>query len=412
MPGDTESEEDGNPQPGPDPGKPEKPPAKPKRRIGWWVARLAFLLSLGAIAGLFLLSRSPWVSQLITRVVADSFNSRFPATLSVERAILHPFDNAFELKGIRIVPYPPVPSHRSGNPRGERGEEVPVRLDKLELIYDPLSLLQGDVRIRELHLARPQVSLRVEGDGRLNLQGLISAIMEELSRREKGRTGVSIDRIRLSQGGIRFQDDRHRLHGELSHIRFKGVMGTEKMDLIGLLKAEGQLSFPGASRAFESLVADLYLIQGSLILKRLEMESEGLELSAQGKATQLGSRQPALSATFTLKAPQKALNRLAFARNLNLKGDFRAQGQLEGHLTAPRATLEMTSPQGSLQDVGFRHLRGVAQVTLEGVRLTHLSAETLGGRLQGKGWLPFSFEKGGAPPQGSAPQQSGDAESP
>lgn len=395
MPGDTEREEEGIPRPIPDPGQPEKPPEKPKRRIVWWTARLTFLLSLGAIAALFLLSRSPWVSRQLTHVVADSFNRRFPATLSIERAILHPFDNAFELKGIRIVPYPPVPSHRSVNPLWEKSAEIPIRLDKIRLTYDPFSLLQGEVRLRDLQLAQPKIHLRVEKDGRFNLQGLISAIMEELSRPKKEKIRVSIDRIRLSKGTIRLQDDRRRLYGELSNIQFKGVMGAEKMDLIGFLKAEGRLSYSGVSRGFESILADLSLIQGSLLLKRLELESEGLELSAQGKAVRLGSPQSALSATFTLEGPQRALDRIAFARNLKLKGDFRAKGQLEGHLTAPRATLEMTIPQGSLQDVGFRHLRGVAQVTLEGVRLTHLSAETLGGRLQGTGWLPFSFEERG-----------------
>lgn len=412
MPGDTEREQEGIPQTGPDPGQPEQSPEKPKRKIGWWAARLIFLLSLGSIAALFLLSRSPWVSHQITRVVADSFNRRFPARLSIERAILHPFDNDFELKGIRIVPYPPVPSRLSGGPLGEKGEEAPVRLDKIRLIYDPFSLLQGEVWIRELQLARPQVHLRVEGDGRLNLQGLISAFMEELSKKEKGKIRVSIDRIRLSKGEIRLQDDRRRLYGELSDIQFKGVMGAEKMDLIGFLKAEGRLSYSGVSRAFESILADLSLIRGSLLLKRLEMESEGLELSAQGKAVRLGSRQSALSATFTLEGPQKSLDRIAFARNLKLKGDFQAKGRLEGYLTAPRATLEMTIPQGSLQDVSFRHLRGVVQVTLEGVRLTQLTAETLGGRLQGTGWLPFSFDGRGLKSHENVPQRPGEAEKP
>jgi len=153
----------------------------------------------------------------------------------------------------------------------QAGKDAPqLAIERIHLRLDPRALLHRQVRLHEIAIEQPTVSLRMDTQGRLDIQDVLERFAPDPSKPSGPDWVWHIGQLDLQRGAGTFADDRVKAVFELADLRVEGK------DIAALGDA-GQISISaivqGAGLRSELRIATpgaMPRLQGTLELKALD----------------------------------------------------------------------------------------------------------------------------------------------
>ncbi len=329
-------------------------PMKPTRRSGRAWFHLLVVMPLMSLLGLLALAASPAGNRWIARQSVRMVDLLLPgASLEVGELDTDVLRHIY-LRQLSLL--------------DDQGAPL-VRLEELELVWQPLALLRGELLVERLVLRQPRVDLVVDPEGRVNLLEALGIGGEEPEPDEGPWGGspidVHIERAHLTTGRVDLLLEKEEgASVRIALDRLEAALGFE-LEGRELAVERAVLAAQAGYQAGEAEAAWLPLGLGGGA--RLEDRPEAYplqDLSLEDLRLQLGSavagvegRVVDLGATPSLEL-ELALRDLFPAELSFLTGDLGIEGPfaLEGSLQGPTEALELQAALRCPSDAGSLRL--------------------------------------------------------
>lgn len=178
------------------------------------------ILAGGLIVGLIFAAETTWFSHIVAR----------QASMRLDRQVA--IDGPFEIDW-SLHPRVRVPALTIAN-ASWAGEKPLAEIAAADLLLDLSGLLRGRLAIDDLSLSQPRFTLVRREDGRSNWQELTE------KRGPGGPSTVTLDKVRVRDGRIYFQDATQALALELAMQTTPTETGAEQLHLVGTGRRRGR----------------------------------------------------------------------------------------------------------------------------------------------------------------------------
>ncbi len=355
-------------------------------------AKKKIIIAIGICFAFFLLLTGGiriWLgTQGAQQMLQSKVNQSVPGTVSWEN--LH-----FSLLAGRID----LNSPRINDPKGD----TVIESERLSLNLSLPALIRGNLQVESLLLEKPQVRLKSDKQGNLNIVQAFSASSgkEETEKESSGGLPFNIlaGDIRLNDGFFSYEKEKES--GETEHIRIENIRlrlqngnFAERSGKGELELARGELNMAGVRTEVRELHLAAALDQGSFSALTLKLDSDMGDAEISGDVADSFSI-PNLNLSLNLQSDLAEI-----WKSLGLKSEFsgpvRLQLQASGKADDPETELQLHFGGGKLAGMQADSLEFLCRMKNRKADISALRLESETGHFEvkGKADLTAAFPQG------------------
>src|ERR1051325_8393061 len=229
------------------PDQTEDPPRPVKRRRGWRVfGWIVLVLVVLLVVGYFVVTSSPFIKAVVLPRVGKAIDS----DVTVSDASVHPFRSVV-LRDLKIVPH---------------GREPLLVARTVRARYDLFDIIGGTIRVDELLLDSPTITLVERADGTSNLDPIRDALGKGKPEEKKGPPQLALRKITIANANLRQEttrSDGQKNIAELSNLNVgldnvkNGDSG--KLTLSSGVSLQNDVPAPGTNSVLQGSVDGEYI---------------------------------------------------------------------------------------------------------------------------------------------------------
>ena len=331
---------------------------------------------LGAIliVGGFLFLRSPYVLNWARITLESELQKRLNHSVSIDN-ISGDVLAGLNIKGINIA---------------APGPENPplISLDEIRIRYRLWDLARGEILITQLYFHRPQVNLRWETDGTLNISKLMPKNPSKTNANFPLQlliSNINIKDIGIENGIINFEDEdssfKAAIGGIYSHSRVDGPLHSWRCR--GRLEVrDGRFELNNIETQIDEFKTEFALQDNRGRLQSLHLALGNSLLTIAGEASNFDEQTPQISTqiqmTLDLRDVQKIL-----ASPAELAGVAEVDVEASGPMSEIVGKFGITLPSVRLNDFQFEDFIVQAEFTPSSVRIDNLDTQFASGKIIG-----------------------------
>ena len=344
--------------------------------------RLILLACLGAIfiIGGFFFLRSPYVLNWARVVLESELQKRLTRPVTIDH-ISGDVLTGVNIRGIkiadRILENPPL-----------------ISLDEIRIRYRLWNLAQGKILITQLHFHQPQVNVRREVDGVLNLTELIPTDPSGTGAKFPVQlliSDINIGDISIENGIINFEDESSSLKGTIGGIysrsRVDGPLHNWKYS--GDLEVrDGRFELNDVETQVDEFKTEFAIQNNRGVLQSLHIALGNSHLTIAGEASNFGDKSPQIKTQIHMILDLRDVQKI-LSSSAEMAGVAEVDVEASGPVSNIVGQFGLSLPSVQLHDFQFEDFSVQAEFTPSSIRIAKLDTQFASGKLTGAAEVNF-----------------------
>ncbi len=327
------------------------------------------------------------------RMIQERINAAIPGHIHWHSQAVSLFRGRLEIRELSV---------RQGT--GKSGGEPMIQLDRVMANVGLLDLFSGTIAIQVARLEKPEVSLEIDEQGRLNVVRAFVPSRREPAPEDEGAEfglNIRIDALNLTEGGFSFampgagpdepprRIDLENIGLAVSDASLQGRAGRLELDI-----RSGQVDIAGIHTPLEGFELTTALSEGRLDPLRVVLQTPRSRLRVSGRAADIFEK-PRLDLDLALSAELSEIQRM-FRLPVGLSGPLELKATAEGDLADPDVSAALNYGSGRLAGIGVQTIGLECRMRERKVTIERLAADSAIGSLEAGGTVDLhsAFDRG------------------
>lgn len=315
------------------------------------------------------------VTTSLARYAIEKVDKQIPAEVHFSHLSVRPFSGMVAIDDLELT----IP--------GKKAEKFAVA-KQIIVTLDVASLATGHVRIRAIHLVKPEVTIIHRGDNQYNVMDMLPQASAEDT--EKGGAAFAIDKVTVEGGRLTYIDKPRKIAAELPHLDANLELDVATVSAAGRVTlSSGWVKRDGFKHPIDSFRVDFDKDGPNVKIDEFKLDAGSTELAARGRVDGIDSDDPKLALDGLLKTDLAAYASLPELKSLGLAGRATADWQVQGSVKEPRAGVRLTAEGLRVRQISVPKLAARFAATKREVKIEEATALLWGGKIALAGTAPL-----------------------